>query len=220
MQVNNGFYQWGRCGITAEFCTESGSESGAPGTAAAGENGCICNCGTDIVTSDAPETYRQVAYFEGLRDRLDTTKDITYAAVDTWVNIAKDSNAGDYGWDEDDEMAFKSYMGSIWRGWKNWTELASRVLFNGSESTVTLLTKMIKDGKLIEGSSAGNEGEEEMGAADQRAYIAKSFYVYVIPQVWQRSGQNVFVVDTDGLECDDESNPVSDYLDDSIAETA
>ncbi|KAL4794249.1 hypothetical protein BDV19DRAFT_399433 [Aspergillus venezuelensis] len=152
-------------------------------------------------------------------NRLDTAKDIAYTAVDTWVNIAKDSNAGDYGWGEEDEMAFKSYMGSIWKGWKNSTELASRALFNGSESTVALLTKMMKDSKLIEGSSAGNEGEDAMSATEQRAYMAKSFYAHVIPQVWQKSGQNVFVVDTGGLECDDDSNPVSDYLDDSTAET-
>ncbi|KAL3462009.1 hypothetical protein BJX64DRAFT_288751 [Aspergillus heterothallicus] len=120
-------------------------------------------------------------YFTAHPDRLDTAKDITYTAVGTWVNIAKDSNAGDYGWDESDEVAFKSYMGDVWRGWKNSTEMASMALFNGSDSTITLLTKMMKDG------------------------LAKS-------------GHNVFVIDTGGLACDD-SNPVSDYLDDSTAET-
>ncbi|KAL5043915.1 hypothetical protein BDW71DRAFT_216052 [Aspergillus fruticulosus] len=157
-------------------------------------------------------------YFTAHPDRLDTAKDIAYTAVGTWVNIAKDSNAGDYGWDEDDEIAFKSYMGDVWRGWKNSTEMASRALFNGSDSTITLLTRMMKDGKLIEGSSAGNEGADEITGDERKAYIEKSFYAYVIPQVWQRSGQNVFVIDTGGLECDD-SNPVSDYLDDTTADT-
>ncbi|KAJ5664208.1 class v protein [Penicillium longicatenatum] len=56
---------WGQCGTTAEFCTISNSTTGAPGTAAANENGCISNCGTDIVTSDAPAEYFSIAYFEG-----------------------------------------------------------------------------------------------------------------------------------------------------------
>ncbi|KAL4758065.1 uncharacterized protein BDW70DRAFT_162944 [Aspergillus foveolatus] len=91
-------------------------------------------------------------------------------------------------------------------------------LFNGSDSTITLLTRIMKDGKLIEGSSAGNEAVDKISGKNQTAYIEKSFYAYVILQVWQKSGQNVFVIDTGGLACDD-SNPVSDYLDDSAANT-
>ncbi|KAH6648205.1 hypothetical protein BKA67DRAFT_683676 [Truncatella angustata] len=55
---------WGQCGTTSEFCTISESSTGAPGTAAPGENGCISNCGTDIVTSDAPSETYNIAYFE------------------------------------------------------------------------------------------------------------------------------------------------------------
>ncbi|GES64787.1 class V chitinase Chi100 [Aspergillus terreus] len=55
---------WGQCGTTGEFCTESESATGAPGTAAPGENGCISNCGTDIIIGESPgETYN-IAYFE------------------------------------------------------------------------------------------------------------------------------------------------------------
>lgn len=55
---------WGQCGTTDDFCTVSESSTGAPGTAAPDQNGCISNCGTDIITSDAPgETYN-IAYFE------------------------------------------------------------------------------------------------------------------------------------------------------------
>lgn len=56
---------WGQCGTTAEFCTVSNSSTGAPGTAAPGENGCISNCGTDIVVSSAPAETFKIAYFEG-----------------------------------------------------------------------------------------------------------------------------------------------------------
>ncbi|OKL59815.1 hypothetical protein UA08_04984 [Talaromyces atroroseus] len=56
---------WGQCGITADFCTPSNSTTGNPGTAASGENGCISNCGTDIIVSDAPAETYSIAYFEG-----------------------------------------------------------------------------------------------------------------------------------------------------------
>ncbi|KAI3208928.1 CAZyme family GH18 [Penicillium roqueforti] len=54
---------WGQCGITSEYCTDTGHN--APGTAATGTNGCISNCGTDIANNgSAPSTFRQIAYFE------------------------------------------------------------------------------------------------------------------------------------------------------------
>ncbi|KAH7120731.1 class V chitinase Chi100 [Dactylonectria macrodidyma] len=56
---------WGQCGTTAEFCTISESATGAPGTAAPGQNGCISNCGTHIVTSAAPSSHYTIGYFEG-----------------------------------------------------------------------------------------------------------------------------------------------------------
>lgn len=56
---------WGQCGITAEICTPSNSSTGAPGTAAPGQNGCISNCGTDIVNNEvAPSEGYTIAYFE------------------------------------------------------------------------------------------------------------------------------------------------------------
>ena len=56
---------WGQCGNTADFCTKSEAESKAPGTAAPGQNGCISNCGTAIISSDAPSQHLLVGYFEG-----------------------------------------------------------------------------------------------------------------------------------------------------------
>jgi hypothetical protein len=51
--------------VTDEFCTNTRLPGGAPGTAAPGTNGCIANCGLDIVVSDPPAVFRSVAYFEG-----------------------------------------------------------------------------------------------------------------------------------------------------------
>lgn len=56
---------WGQCGVTSEFCTVSNSTTGAPGTAANNTNGCISNCGTQIVESDAPAENYVIGYFEG-----------------------------------------------------------------------------------------------------------------------------------------------------------
>jgi hypothetical protein len=36
-----------------------------PGTAVAGTNGCISNCGTDIIVGTAPSEYLNIVYFEG-----------------------------------------------------------------------------------------------------------------------------------------------------------
>ncbi|KAH8649335.1 hypothetical protein BX600DRAFT_388677 [Xylariales sp. PMI_506] len=54
---------WGQCGITADFCTDT--NTGAPGTAKSGTNGCISNCGTDVIQSAAPSEFISLAYFEG-----------------------------------------------------------------------------------------------------------------------------------------------------------
>lgn len=64
MQITSYTYQYfNQCGTTAEFCTNT--STGAPGSAKEGTNGCISNCGTNIVIGDAPAQYRKIAYFEG-----------------------------------------------------------------------------------------------------------------------------------------------------------
>lgn len=55
---------WGQCGTTSESCTNTKSPTGAPGTAAKGTKGCISNCGTKIVESEAPAQFMKVGYFE------------------------------------------------------------------------------------------------------------------------------------------------------------
>ena len=56
---------WGQCGTTEEFCTPSPADTGAPGTARPGTNGCISNCDTKIVNNkEPPSTFRSIGYFE------------------------------------------------------------------------------------------------------------------------------------------------------------
>lgn len=54
---------WGQCGTTTEFCTDT--NTGAPGTARPGTNGCISNCATGIQHSGRPAVFRKIGYFEG-----------------------------------------------------------------------------------------------------------------------------------------------------------
>ncbi|KAK8110220.1 uncharacterized protein PG998_006677 [Apiospora kogelbergensis] len=56
---------WGNCGLSDDFCIESPADSGAPGAAKPGSNGCISHCGSEIVHSDkGPDKFRVVGYFE------------------------------------------------------------------------------------------------------------------------------------------------------------
>ncbi|KAJ5415834.1 hypothetical protein N7465_004529 [Penicillium sp. CMV-2018d] len=54
---------FGHCGTTAEFCTDT--NTGAPGTAKVGTNGCISHCGMGIVKGNAPTEFRSIGYYEG-----------------------------------------------------------------------------------------------------------------------------------------------------------
>lgn len=52
---------WGFCGTTDLFCTETPSDTGAPGTAKPNTNGCISNCGRELKNHDKePDVFRRV----------------------------------------------------------------------------------------------------------------------------------------------------------------
>jgi chitinase len=56
---------WGQCGITSDFCTNDPADTGAPGTAQPGSNGCISNCGTEIVSDgSSPSGFIRVGFYE------------------------------------------------------------------------------------------------------------------------------------------------------------
>jgi chitinase len=51
--------------IKLQELTELGfSDTGNPGTRQPGTNGCISNCGTNIVTSASPATFERIGYYE------------------------------------------------------------------------------------------------------------------------------------------------------------
>jgi hypothetical protein len=68
---------WGYCSTTAEFCTKSLANTGAPGTRKPGTNGCISNCNMNIIRSpNPPPLFLSIGYFEGygltkMCDRVD-----------------------------------------------------------------------------------------------------------------------------------------------------
>lgn len=56
---------WGYCGTTADFCTPTPADTGSPGTAQPHTNGCISNCGTDLVNNGAaPSSFMKLGYYE------------------------------------------------------------------------------------------------------------------------------------------------------------
>jgi hypothetical protein len=56
---------WGFCGTTDDFCVPSPADTGAPGTAKPGTNGCISHCGSDVVNNDeAPASFKRIGYYE------------------------------------------------------------------------------------------------------------------------------------------------------------
>ena len=76
---------WGQCGINSDFCIPSPADSGAPGAVTPGSNGCIANCGMDIVNNANPApSFKRIGYWEAWNDRrpclhmparfIDTTK--------------------------------------------------------------------------------------------------------------------------------------------------
>ncbi|KAK9415412.1 putative chitinase [Seiridium unicorne] len=56
---------WGQCGITPAYCTNNTGPAGNPGTAPENENGCVSNCGTDIVNNfEGPSEFISIGYYE------------------------------------------------------------------------------------------------------------------------------------------------------------
>lgn len=56
---------WGFCGTTTEFCTESPADIKAPGAFKLNTNGCISNCGTDIINNGSPpKEFKRIGYFQ------------------------------------------------------------------------------------------------------------------------------------------------------------
>ncbi|KAL4903342.1 hypothetical protein BDW74DRAFT_156203 [Aspergillus multicolor] len=164
---------------------------------------------------------RNMNYFTRHPGQLDTAKDISYTLVGGWVNLAKDTNPGDYDWDEDDSAEFKLWMTQSFELWMLSADAAAQDLFNGTDESIEILSKAIKNGQLIDGLiEEGDTVLPALSREEQKALVMASFYSYTIPQVWQESSHSVFWLDPGDHDCDDDSNPADDYIFDSTAEVA
>ncbi|PKK52047.1 hypothetical protein CI102_2177 [Trichoderma harzianum] len=80
---------WGQCGIDSLFCTKADGPTGNPGTAPPDSNGCISNCGTDIVNNGKPPSsgFQRIGYYEAfnwersclhMRSEMSNTQEYTH----------------------------------------------------------------------------------------------------------------------------------------------
>jgi chitinase len=61
---------WGQCGITQDFCVPTPADTGAPGTAKPGTNGCVSGCNMTITNNAAPPaTFIKLGYWEAWNDQ-------------------------------------------------------------------------------------------------------------------------------------------------------
>ncbi|KFY89077.1 hypothetical protein V500_05953 [Pseudogymnoascus sp. VKM F-4518 (FW-2643)] len=126
---------WGQCGTTKDFCTVSASESGAPGTSAPGKNGCISNCGTDIVNNGSPpSTFINLAYFEAFN-------------TDRWTLLIKVQAQ----FDKFTKMTTKSKKILSFGGWSFSTNVDSYPIFRNTvtaanrDTFATNVAKFVRD---------------------------------------------------------------------------
>ena len=148
---------WGQCGITAEFCTKSNSTTGNPGTAAKGENGCISNCGTDIIVSDTPAETYSIAYFEAYdqsRPCLTMSVDQINTTFYTHVHFAFATITSDYAINVtglEDQLSLFSNMTGVKRvlsigGWSFSTDADTYMIFREAVTIAnrdTLITSIV-----------------------------------------------------------------------------
>ncbi|KAJ5947147.1 Glycoside hydrolase superfamily [Penicillium verhagenii] len=148
-------------------------------------------------------------------------QDMTYSAIAYGASIATSSlpaGAPDK-WTAASQTSFTATMGSVLYGWSAAAENQLYTLFNGSSASITLLTTLISDGKLIEGSGASPETGYDPTTStttDVEGFIGTAFFGYAIPALWTAAGTAAFVIDS-GYACSAQ-NPLTDYMTDSTQE--
>jgi hypothetical protein len=101
-------------------------------------------------------------------------------------------------------------------GWGHAAEGAVNELFNGSEESIQILTKLISNGRMTPGSSEGHPVPENTLNKDLHTLVKRVFYSYTIPAIWTAAALSVFIMDS-GFTCDHTDPVTPEYMD---AETA
>lgn len=82
--------------------------------------------------------------------------------------------------------------------------MAVKRLFDGSDESISALTTIISDGKLIDGSNydvpVASDLEEPHSMTALQGRISKVFFSYAIPTIWALSGTHPFIADS-GYPC-------------------
>ena len=159
---------------------------------------------------------KQLPYFLKNDATFNNIKDTTMNLIGQSTTIAKDLLPTEGAqWTPQKQDAFSNYMGQTINGWANVTSLALKKLFDGSDDSIDILWNTMSNGKLIEGKSE-EERPNPDGEAELRANVAKSFFGYSIPALWQVSNTYAFVIDS-GYGCN-EDKPLGEYLENDIME--
>lgn len=98
--------------------------------------------------------------------------------------------------------------------WAASIESSATWLFNGTDEAIDALTTIISHGKLIAGSGRSMPDVNHVtiqSATALKANMAKAFYAYAIPAVWDAAGTHPFVVDS-GYSCGT-VDPLGTYMD-------
>ncbi|POR39554.1 Killer toxin subunits alpha/beta [Tolypocladium paradoxum] len=146
---------WGQCGTTEDFCIEA--SLGPPGTSKPGQNGCISNCGMDIVNNhQGPAQQITVGYYEAWNQNrtclhMDVTQmsksisHIHFAFVDVTAGFVISTANVQEQWD-----TFKGMSGhhkvAVFGGWAASTEPTSYWIFREGvkpENRETLATNLV-----------------------------------------------------------------------------
>ncbi|KAI0968045.1 glycosyl hydrolases family 18-domain-containing protein [Xylaria arbuscula] len=155
----------------------------------------------------------------------DTVKDSSLALIAGTTSIAKDVAAGATvdSWTPEKEDDFAAYMGQVILGWQAVTEATIYYMFHGEDSAISILTEVISNGRLIEGSYDGHAGDsdgygEPTNTSSTALQIAvhSAFWAYTIPIGWSLSGTHPVILDS-GFDCSTTGNPLNTYLSDGTA---
>ncbi|WEW59000.1 hypothetical protein PRK78_004468 [Emydomyces testavorans] len=157
----------------------------------------------------------KMPYFAANPATLNNLKDTTLTAITQSTTIAKDlyqkPTIGVGKWTEEKQKEFSHYLGQTIYAWNNITAVALRQLFDGSDSSIEILTSIISDGKCIDGKSIGPHNYPPKDAGDVLLAIAtKSFFAFAIPNIWHVSGTFPFIIDS-GYDCSAQ-DPLTKYL--------
>ncbi|EGX87986.1 Glycoside hydrolase [Cordyceps militaris CM01] len=158
----------------------------------------------------------KMPYFIANATMAANLKDTTVALISGTTSIAKDLLDGESPagkWTEDKQDFFAAYMAQTVDLWTASVEASAMWLFNGTDEAISALTTIISDGKLIDGSNkiTPNVRDDFQTATALKANMAKAFYAYAIPAVWNAAGAHPFVVDS-GYACGT-IDPLGRYMD-------